>query len=382
MQRSKSLTTRQEKLSPPTEIPRHRAIYEELLAEIESGLYKPGDRLPSEADLCERFQASRITVAKAFQTLQRDRLVVRRPGSGTYVERLEHVASMQFGLLIPDLGTTEIFEPICQGMMASPVAKAHSLTWGHSNPNEEDREAAAEKLCQQYIAQGVAGVFFAPMEYTETKDLANRRIVTMLQRAGIPVVLLDRDAERYPERSNLDLVGIDNRRAGHLLTRHLLQAGARRIIFAARRHSAATVERRIAGYREALYIAQPGNLGAVVIGDFEDPACVQAMLERERPDAIVCANDVTAARLMQTLLALGVRIPEDIRMTGVDDVRYAKFLPVPLTTIRQDCREIGAVAMSTMPDRLLRPDHPVRDVLVRCELVVRNSSGMPASLQD
>jgi GntR family transcriptional regulator of arabinose operon len=106
------------------------------------------------------------------------------------------------------------------------------------------------------------------------------------------------------------------------------------------------------------------------------------MLERERPDAIVCANDVTAARLMQTLLALGVRIPEDIRMTGVDDVRYAKFLPVPLTTIRQDCREIGAVAMSTMLDRLLRPDHPVRDVLVRCELVVRNSSGMPASLQD
>jgi DNA-binding LacI/PurR family transcriptional regulator len=109
---------------------------------------------------------------------------------------------------------------------------------------------------------------------------------------------------------------------------------------------------------------------------------VHALLERERPDAIVCANDVTAARMMQTLLSLGVRIPEDVRMTGLDDVRYAKFLPVPLTTIRQDCREIGAAAMSTIMDRLLRPDHPVRDVLVRCELVVRSSSGAVASSED
>src|SRR3984893_16929373 len=72
---------------PVSEMPRHRAIYEQLLAEIQSGVYKPGDRLPSEAILCERFEASRITVAKAFQSLQRDHLVVRRPGSGTYVEQ-------------------------------------------------------------------------------------------------------------------------------------------------------------------------------------------------------------------------------------------------------------------------------------------------------
>lgn len=52
-------------------IPRHRAIYEELLSEIQTGVYQPGERLPSEALLCERFNASRITVAKAFETLQR-----------------------------------------------------------------------------------------------------------------------------------------------------------------------------------------------------------------------------------------------------------------------------------------------------------------------
>lgn len=358
-------------------IPRHRAIYEELLAEIQSGVYKPGERMPSEALLCERFAASRITVAKAFQGLQRDQLVTRRPGSGTYVESPSRPDALQFGLLIPDLGTTEVFEPICQGIMRSPAAKSHSLTWGHSTGQESDTVKAVENLCQQYIAQSVAGVFFAPSELSQTMHDANRRIASMLERAGIPVVLLDRCYEPYPGRSNFDLVGIDNHRAGYILTKHLFQTGAKRIVFAARRNSASTVDARIGGYHEALYTLQHGTHGTVIMGDFEDTHYVKEMLARVKPDAIVCANDVTAARLMQTLISLGVRIPGDIKMAGVDDVRYAKFLPTPLTTIRQNCAELGAAAMTMMLSRLERPDQPVKDVLVRFDLVIRASSGGP-----
>ncbi len=360
-------------------IPRHRAIYEELLAEIQSGVYKPGDRLPSEALLCERFNASRITVAKAVQGLQRDELVTRRPGSGTYVESPARANSLQFGLLIPDLGTTEIFGQICQGIMRSPAAKLHSLTWGHSTGDEADPVRAMEELCQQYISQRVAGVFFAPSEHAPNRDEANRRIVGMLERAGIPIVLLDRCFEPYPDRSHFDLIGIDNHRAGYVLTRHLIQTGAKRIIFAMRHNSACTVEARAAGYREALFALQDGARGTIVQGDFEDPRLVEEMIGRVRPDAIVCANDVTAARLMQTLVSLGVRIPGDIKMVGVDDVRYAKFLPTPLTSIRQDCIQMGAVAMATMLKRVETPDLPAKDVLVRFDLVVRASSGRPST---
>jgi DNA-binding LacI/PurR family transcriptional regulator len=358
-------------------MPRHRAIYEALLAEIQSGLYKPGERLPSEAALCERFQASRITVAKAFQTLQRENLVNRRPGSGTYVQTPpQSQPSLRFGLLIPDLGTTEIFEPICQGIMRSPAAKSHSLSWGHSASHEEDTEQATERLCRQYIAQHVDGVFFAPAEYSATRDEANHRIAALLARANIPVVLLDRCIERYPDRCDLDLVGIDNHRAGFVITRHLLQSGATRIVFAMRRNSAGTVTARMAGFREALLSLQNEVFGTTVSGDFEDPTWVRAMLDRERPDGIVCANDVTAARLMKTLVALGVRIPDEVKITGIDDVSYARFLPVPLTTIRQDCAEMGAVAMSAMLDRIRRPNQPVRDILVRADLVIRQSTGV------
>jgi GntR family transcriptional regulator of arabinose operon len=142
-----------------------------------------------------------------------------------------------------------------------------------------------------------------------------------------------------------------------------------------RRNAASTVDARVAGYREALYALQHGAHGTVISGDFEDPHYVQEMLARSKPDGIVCANDVTAARLMQTLISLGVKIPGDIKMAGVDDIRYAKFLPTPLTTIRQNCTELGAAAMSMMLSRLERPDQPVKDILVRFDLVIRASSG-------
>jgi GntR family transcriptional regulator of arabinose operon len=357
------------------EVPRHRAIYEELLGQIQSGAYKPGERLPSEAILCEHFQASRITVAKAFQSLQRDKLVTRRPGSGTYVERVAQESSRQFGVLIPDFGSTDIFEPICQGILRSPAGRSHSLTWGSSTGGSTTKLQLSESLCQQYISQKVSGVFFAPTEDTDTSDESNHRLVSMLERAGIPVVLLDRDFEHYPDRSNFDLVGIDNHRAGFVLTRHLLQAGARSILFAMRTNPASTVEARAAGYRDAIYVLNPDMKPVCFHTDFNDIGDIVRMLEQHRPDGIVCANDVTAARMMQMLVSLGVKIPQDIRMAGVDDVSYAKFLPTPLTTLRQDCAEIGAAAMSTMLDRLADQSHPVRDVLVRCELIVRASSG-------
>src|ERR1700730_1725034 len=86
--------------------PMHRVIYDALLAEIQQGQYRSGDRLPSELELCKRFQSSRITVAKAINSLQHEGLVVRRAGSGSYVQLAAPVTSYQFGLLIPELGIT------------------------------------------------------------------------------------------------------------------------------------------------------------------------------------------------------------------------------------------------------------------------------------
>ena len=351
-------------------------IIESLRSDLATGRYPPGARLPSEAELTRKFKVSRMTVVKAMQQLQQEGLLSRRAGSGSFATDAEADHGMVFGLLIPDLGKTEIFEPICRGMVRSPSVKNHSLSWGHALSTTASREEEAEQLCAQYIEQGVAGVFFAPLEFSDAPRTVSSRIVQALTKARVPVVLLDRDYVEYPERSDFDLVGLNNRSAGYVVTDHLIRAGGSRIAFFAKSNSAETVEHRLVGYREALYAHRfPLRRDLVIRGDPSDAGFVKSVLDRTKMDAVMCANDLTAANLMQTLLSLGVRLPQDIRIAGVDDVKYASLLPIPLTTFHQPCAEIGAASMSAMLERVRNPHLPTRSILLDGHLVVRQSCG-------
>ena len=136
------------------------------------------------------------------------------------------------------------------------------------------------------------------------------------------------------------------------------------------------MDARLAGYREALHVHGALVHPQLVLCVRSDPAAeVVAFVRQARPDAIVCANDHTAALVMQALIAAGVSVPRDVRLAGIDDVAYAALLPVPLTTLRQPSREIGVAAMAAMLDRVARPDLPPRDIFLHPTLIVRKSCG-------
>lgn len=356
-------------------IPKHQRVRQTLADAIASGEYEPGQRLPSESALVKTFGASRPTVNRALRELQLAGVIERRAGSGSYVPLDGAARGYTFGLLIPELGRTEIFEPICRGMAEAQHNRPHVLLWGSSLTGSGDIEQQASQACRQLVAKKVSGVFFAPLELTPQKDALNRKIAAVFDRAGIPMVLLDRDLVPYPARSQYDLVGIDNRRAGYSITAHLFRSGCRRVMFVGRPGSAPTVDARIAGYQEAVAEAA-GHAGPIVCRiDPEDREQVKAALTKFRPDGIVCANDFTAAHLLKTLTEMGVNVPAKIRLAGIDDVKYASLLAVPLTTLHQPCAEIGAIAVSAMLERLHRPKLPARDILLDFRLVVRDSCG-------
>ena len=312
---------------------------------------------------------------RALRELQLAGIIERRAGSGSFVRVDTAARGYTFGLLIPELGRTEIFEPICRGMAEAQHNGPHVLLWGSSLGDTADVEQQASQACRQLVAKKVSGVFFAPLELTPQKDAINHKIATIFDKAGLPIVLLDRDLVAYPARSRYDLVGIDNRRAGYTITAHLLRCGCRRVMFVGRPGSAPTVDARIAGYREALGEA-PGNLEPSVCRiDPQDKDQVKSALAKSRPDGIVCANDFTAAHLMKTLTELGVNVPGKVRLAGIDDVKYASLLSVPLTTIHQPCADMGAIAVSTMLERLRHPKLPARDILLDFRLVIRDSCG-------
>ena len=352
-------------------------IIQDLKDGIASGRFKPGQRLSSEFELVKLFGASRITVNRALRELQLGGLIERRAGSGSYV-RADSSRSHTFGLLIPELGQTEIFEPICQGMAEAQQVEQHSLLWGRSVADSATKEAEAIEVCQELVAKKVSGVFFAPLELTPGKDATNRSIAAVFEEARIPVVLLDRDLEAYPARSRYDLVGIDNRRAGYAITAHLIKMGCKRLVFVGRPRSAPTVDARVAGFREALMDGEldlsPASVWRI---ETRDGAEVRKLIDQARPDGVVCANDFTAAHLMRSFNEIGVNVPAEVRMVGIDDVKYASLLPVPLTTIHQPCFEMGTTAVLTMAHRLRNPTYPARDVLLDFTLVVRRSCGSP-----
>ena len=358
--------------------PKHQQVFEELSRDIATGRYQPGQRFPSEAALVNRFRASRITVGRAVLELQRRGLVERFAGSGTFVRGLSGALrkGMLFGLIIPDLGGTEIFEPICQGIANAPDAAGHALLWPHASGSATAQEEQAMELCEQCIAREVSGVFFAPLEMTPWAGEVNRKVMARLKKAGIPTVLLDRRPEDLGSRDRSDLVSVDNHRAGYLATEHLLRCGAWRVGFVALRGQASSVIGRIAGYRQAL-AASGKRAGAVY--QVENGERFQLPAEAARCDGFVCSSDRVAGYLMHDLLSRGVRIPLDVRIAGIDDVGYAALLPVPLTTISQPCREIGETALRMLLERLERPKMPAREVLLDCELVIRQSCGATGS---
>ena len=355
---------------------KHTRIHEALAEAIAAGTYAPGQQLPTDVSLMRTFRASRPTVARAMQRLATEGLVDRRAGAGTFVRSNSAASTKLFGLIIPGLSEKELMQAICGHMARAAESDHYTLLWGDAidRPGDEIGSRALE-LANRYVSMKVAGVFFAPVEYAAGKDAANRQVADLCSKAGIPVVLIDRDIVVYPERSRYDVVGIDNRRSMCMLVSQLLKQSTSRIEFFARPLSAPTVALRIAGYRDALRDAgiEPSPKD-IHFGDPEDRAFVKRALANRRDWTVVCANDLTAARLIDTLDTLGVKVPRDGRVAGFDDVAYAHLFRVPLTTVRQPADAIGAAAVRVMLERLVEADMPARDILLPTSVVVRRST--------
>jgi DNA-binding LacI/PurR family transcriptional regulator len=140
--------------------------------------------------------------------------------------------------------------------------------------------------------------------------------------------------------------------------------------------SAPTVDARVAGLAEALRQKDLSLPAEYILRD--DPGnknLVQRWYDAVRPDGILCATDYTAGQLMHALLNAGIKVPADVRIVGFDDVKYASLLPVPLTTLRQPCREIGEAAMKAMLARLEDPHMVARTISLDCEIIIRDSCG-------
>jgi DNA-binding LacI/PurR family transcriptional regulator len=356
---------------------KYYSLYKTLKKDIESNVYENSKKLPNEIDIAEQYHVSRPTVAKALYLLQKSGYIQRVSGVGTFVRYKPNIGIKNFALLIPGLGETEIFESICGHISHLAQLKNFNLVWsGSMQEDAEMRRQHIKELAIRYIKQkDINGVFFTPLELTSEKDTVNSNIVQLFDEAGIPVVLMDRDIVSFPSRSKYDLVGVDNFRLAFILTSHLLEQGCKKVIFVARPYSAPTVQMRIFGYQQALKEAGiQSSPEDIHIEDITNPNFIKRLISNGEKPGILCANDATASKLMYFIEEQGCKIPNDIKIAGVDDIKYAKYLRVPLTTYKQPCKDIAEVAIDLMLSRIQDPTQKARAVLLNGELIVREST--------
>jgi LacI family transcriptional regulator, repressor for deo operon, udp, cdd, tsx, nupC, and nupG len=183
--------------------------------------------------------------------------------------------------------------------------------------------------------------------------------------------------------SDVPFVGVDNFEGARIAAEHLISQGHRRIAFIGRAPSRASNSLREQGYRAALSGAGIAIDPLLILdGDGTTESGRQAaehMFVRDvLPTAFLCVNDATALGVIIALNARRYDLPRQFSIMGFDDISFASFVTPSLTTMKQPRLRIGEAAMDVLLSLLegKRPDR--NQVLLRSELIVRNSVARPA----
>ncbi|MBR1921241.1 MAG: substrate-binding domain-containing protein [Kiritimatiellae bacterium] len=358
----------------PGHTAKYRQIFEHLRRELRDGRYKDGAPLPSEESLVRTFGVSRITAVRAMDELVRCGLVYRRRGAGTFATKAARVESGRLGLIMPSLAFGEVFPRICQSFMRCAQADGYTLVLGDISAATPARRAVeADRVARSFVEQRVAGVVLQPLAFLKTSEDVTRGILALFDKAGIPVVLVDRNVGFGEGPSRHDFVGIDNFAAGRALGEHMLAQGATRVRFLMRPNCASVIRDRLDGVARALGADGAKNLA--IVAEPDDLKAIRPVFAgRTRPDAVVCESDYVAAVLRNTLDRLGLSVPGDVLLAGFDDVRCAVTTLPQLTTVHQPCEDIALVAYRALRERLVDPALPPRSIHVSAPLVVREST--------
>ncbi len=359
-------------------------VYAYLLRGLETGRYRVGERIPTERELAEQFKVTRPTVAGAIEHLVRMKLIRRLSRTGSMVINIPPSKPLAFGVIILDQARRpeeSIFSIMAQEIKRRAVAE-HSIVIFRDpsrleDPNDPDLFVRYRAVTDEFIRQRLDGVLLMPQLILPNQYVSTTTgIAEKFNEVGIPVILMDGDVVRYPDRSHFDLVGIDNFYSGFILARHFLKSGCRKIDFFAITTRHPTQEARIAGYMKALEDQgiRPDDRG-IHYGNLLDDDFVLEVLRRRRPEAALVVNDFQAASIMRVALQAGIKVPENLRIGSFDDLPIACHLPVPLTTVRQPVAGMGVCAYRAMRQRIDNPGLPPIHIELKGELIVRASSG-------
>jgi LacI family transcriptional regulator len=184
-----------------------------------------------------------------------------------------------------------------------------------------------------------------------------------------------------------DSVTLDNTAAGEVATRHIVEHGHWRVAtIAGPLHLQPAVD-RLRGFENVLQAAGITLDPALILnGAFREEgaftACRMLLARPDRPSALFVSNNQMLIGAMRAIAMAGLRCPDDISVTAVDDFPWAAAFTPALTTVRQPVDAMAQAALKLLLERLAGVAGPARTVVLQPDLVVRNSCAKPRDQAD
>ena len=249
------------------------------------------------------------------------------------------------------------------------------------------RDAGREKaFIDELVSYGVRGIIV-------TSELRNPLVMLEYVRRGVAFVLFDLRSSEL-KIDGVDVVTIDNALATSMAVDHLVALGHRAIAYVTPPPLSASRIARMHGYAGALerhglgapmIIQQDSDLAAEQGGDsklayFGQRVAAQLLQFERRPTAVVAMNNILAIGLVAGLHKLGLSVPGDMSLVGIDDIQLAGLMVPTLTTLRSDYTRMADNAIECLRSRLATPGMARRESVYAPELIVRESSAAPKPL--
>lgn len=265
--------------------------------------------------------------------------------------------------------TDPFIAEVVQGIESTAYDSGYTVILTSSN-HEPEREINAVEMLRSKRVDGLI----------VTSSRVGAVYLNHLERVGVPIVLINNNREDTGPYTYS--ISVDNPHGGCLATQHLIHRGHRQIAYIAGRTNHSSDVGRREGYLWALAAAGIAfDPARIVSGNGRSDGGEAAFRElwklREKVTAVFCYNDVTAIGVIRAARAAGLSVPHDLAIVGFDDIPFASYVQPPLTTVAQPKFAMGqrAVEMVLELVDMPRPGESLSNVMVRGELVVRESSG-------
>jgi len=358
-------------------IPQYYQLQNWLIEQIELGVFKPGERIPTEEELVRITGLCRATIRQAIHNLANLSYLLPKRRFGTFVlhRNKEDAKKSIIGILVPDIRSGCTAE-LARGAEDEAAKHKHSIVLC----NTDDLYFKADYYADRLINDQVAGVVYVPIADVDEK---NQQIIGKFQKHRIPVVL----ADRIIPGQRIDYVTSDNFNGGYTITEYLLKKGHRRIFILL--NGLASSERfRLEGYKKALqdyHVPIDDSLiyNPKLVFTTQTYSKFATRIIKQRKDhlTVFAAHDQIAMLFYSLANERNLSIPQDISLVGYDNLLQVQDGPFGLTTIHQPIYEIGKesihVILSRLQDKTIRPKHIVLKsrLVERCS--VRDFSAVP-----